>query len=272
MSLRIRRLSYALGAEVRGIDIRASLDDATVQNIRRAFLEHGILLFRGQHLTAGQHVAFSRRFGELLTNDDNLSSRHSEFPEVLVVKSKPGATSYVGEYWHTDRNHECTPPLASILRAVEIPDVGGDTMFANTYLGYDTLTDGMKKLAEGLYGIHVGGGRHNRLAGTQLVRRAAQPIVRVHPETGRKALYLTEIVDQLVGMTVEESRPLLEFLCRHTTRPQFVYRHQWQKDDLVMWDNCCVLHNALGDYDHSLIRHMERTTVMGTGAPSGYVL
>jgi len=105
-----------------------------------------------------------------------------------------------------------------------------------------------------------------------LIRQAAQPLCRIHPETGRRALYLTEIVDQIVGMTAEESKPLLQFLCRHATRPQFVYRHQWQKGDLIMWDNRCMMHNALGDYDRTQIRHMERTTVLGTGAPSGYAI
>jgi len=154
----IRRLSYALGAEITGIDIRKPIDDKMLRDVRGAFLEYGILLFRGQSLTSEQHVGFSRQFGDLLTNDDNPESRHREYPEILLVKSELSSkpSNYVGEYWHTDRVHECTPPAASLLRAVDIPEVGGDTMFANMTLAYDTLSDGMKQLIEGLHAIHIG--------------------------------------------------------------------------------------------------------------------
>ena len=151
------------------------------------------------------------------------------------------------------------------MRAVEVPDVGGDTMFANMYLAYDTLSERMKKLIAGLHGVHLPGTAQSR----RTIPPIAQPLVRVHPETGRKALYVGEKVSLLVGMTAEESRPLLQFLCRHAARPQFVYRHQWCKDDLLMWDNRCTNHIALGDFDRTQLRHMERATVNGT--PSGYV-
>jgi taurine dioxygenase len=164
--------------------------------------------------------------------------------------------------------------MGSLLRCVELPGVGGDTMFANMYLAYDSLSDGMKKTLAGLDGIHARQRKFDNLTPERAEflkrqRPVAQPAVRVHPETGRKALYLGEKVKQFVGWTPEESQPLLDFLNRHATRPQFVYRHQWQKDDLLMWDNRCTMHLAVGDFDLTQIRHMERTTIRGT--PSGYL-
>jgi taurine dioxygenase len=147
------------------------------------------------------------------------------------------------------------------------------------YLAYETLSDGMKALISDLHGIHLSGTR--KIANTESgVPRAdeqrrlnppvAQPVVRVHPETGRKALYIGEKVKRFDGMTEEESRPLIEYLVRHATRPEFVYRQQWRKDDLLAWDNRCVMHQALGDFDDTQLRHLERTTVLGT--PSGHVV
>jgi len=272
MALAIRKISYALGAEVTGIDLSKPLDDEIFDQVRRAFLEHQVLLFRGQRLTREQHIAFSRRFGELVKNQggavDNQEFNAQEFPEIYVVLSKPKPNGeiplgrYQGENWHTDRSHLPAAAHASLLRSIQIPDVGGDTMFCNMYTAYETLSDGMKKLLEGLTAVYVGGGRVNPVA-------AAHPAVRVHPDTGRKSLYVDTEVKLFVGMTAEESQPLIEFLCSHATRPQFVYRHIWQKHDLVIWDDRCLLHHALGDYDRSKVRHMERTIVRGT--PSGYV-
>jgi len=273
ISLHIRRLSYALGAELIGVDLRTPVDDATFIEIRAAFLNHCVLLFRGVALTREQHVAFSKRFGELYDNNDKADRfKHAKHPEILLgsnprVKGKP-TDQYQGEHWHTDRSFTCDPPMASLLRAVEIPDIGGDTMFANMYLAYDTLSDGMKKLIAGLHSVHVGGSAR----ATGAPPRVAQPLVRIHPETDRKALYIgafKKVIPCLVGMTEQESQPLIQFLCDHATRPRFCYRHQWRKDDLVIWDNRCLMHNALGDYDRTKVRDMERTTVMGT--PSGYV-
>jgi len=270
--LKIRKLSYVLGAEVSGVDITKSLTDETFRGIHHAFLEHSILLFRGQSLTREHHVAFSRRFGELdkndvLRNDAHIRNRDSGFPEISVNNPGPNPkpSDYSGQYWHSDRSNTCTPALASLLRGVEVPPVGGDTMFSNMYLAYESLTAGMKKLIEGLYGVHSPLKAHH----TNKSPRVAHSLVKVHPETGRKSLYIGDKVIQLVGMTVEESAPVIHFLCNHAARPQFVYRHRWRQDDLLVWDNRCTNHNAVGDYDKTQTRHMERTTVMGE--PSGYV-
>ncbi|MSQ73697.1 MAG: TauD/TfdA family dioxygenase [Betaproteobacteria bacterium] len=278
MNAKIRRLSHAMGAEVSGIDLSRPLDDETFDQIHKAFLDYGILLFRGRALTRQQHIAFSRRFGELDRQEGVVLNR-TEDPEIFLNKPELGAKApdYVGEYWHTDNAFSLKPSMASLLRAVEIPRTGGDTMFANMYLAYETLSDGMKKLIAGLHGVHYGGTRRldtstpERLAETmRLNPPVAHPIVKVHPETGRKVLYLTEKIKQFAGMSADESKPLLRFLCSHATRAQFVYRHCWLQDDLVMWDNRCMMHNAVGDYDRSRIRHMERTTLLGTQSGSVY--
>ena len=289
MALKIRRISHAIGAEVRGVDFARPIDEAAAAELRSAFLDHGILLFRGQSITREQHLAFARLFGEV---DQNKVIRRNEVPgfsEISFVMSKPTpsgepVTGYAegkfpGQDWHSDKSYVSVPAKATLLRAVVLPEVGGDTMFANGCLSYERLSDGMKKLIDGLEGIHDRDGYKNVLQDrstpeqaehTKRITRTAQPIVRVHPETGRKALYLGEtLVRQIVGMTVAESAPLLDYLKAHMTRPQFVYRHVWQKDDLLIWDNRCTMHVALGDFDRrNQLRHLEKITVIGT--PSGY--
>jgi len=278
MALQLRRLSNALGAEAMGLDL-TRLDERQFGQLNRAFLDHGILLFRGQPLTTLQHIALSRGFGELDIHESAPQDRHPAHPEVLLITNEPkpgGApsdTRYTGRVWHSDHSFTLVPALGSLLRAVEIPEVGGETMFTNMYLAYETLSDGMKKLIDGLHGIHSTARKIDDADRAADMKRrnppVAQPLVRVHPETGRKALYVGEKVKQIAGMTAEESRPLLQYLCSHATRHEYVYRHQWKKDDLVMWDNRCTMHIALADFDETQLRHMERTTVLGT--PSGHV-
>jgi len=282
MSISFRPLSYALGAEVLGADLSGQLGNEDFASIHDGFLRHGVLLFRNQHLTREQHIAFSRRFGELDRHDNLPRDRHPEYPELLMVTNepkpdgRPGDGKYTGQLWHSDMSFTLTPALGSVLRSVQVPPVGGDTMFANMTLAYEQLSPGMKRIAEGLHGIHTGQRkildltRERAEESRRLNPPVAQPVVRVHPETGRKALYIGEKVSCFVDMTEAESKPIIEYLCRHATRPQFVYRHSWQPDDMVMWDNRCTMHVALGDYEDSEPRHLERTTILGT--PSGYHL
>lgn len=282
MTISLRPLSYALGAEVQGVDLAKPLSNSEFDRIHRAFLERGILLFREQKITREQHIAFSRRFGELDTHDSLPRDRHPDYPELLLVTNIPKAngapsdSKYTGQLWHSDMSFTLAPSLGSLLRGITIPPVGGDTMFTNMYMAYDTLSDGMKKMIDGLHGIHTGSRKIVDLSADRAAEQKklnppiAQPVVRVHPETGRKALYIGEKVSCFAGMTEEESRPLIDYLVRHATRPQFVYRHQWRADDIVMWDNRCTMHVALGDYPEGEIRHLERTTIKGT--PSGYYL
>lgn len=285
MALKLRKLSYALGAEVCGVDISRPMSETEFGAIYDAFLENGILLFRGQEITREQHIDFSRRFGELDRHDALPRDRHPAHPEVLLVTNEPkpdGSPSdsrYTGRQWHSDMSFTPVPSLGSLLRAITIPEVGGDTVFANMYLAYETLSDGMKALIADLHGIQMAGTRKIADASVAVERTQeqlklnppiAQPVVRVHPETGRKALYLGDKVKRFDGLTEDESRPLIDYLNRHATRYEFVYRHQWRKDDIVVWDNRCTMHLALGDFDETQRRHLERTTVLGT--PSGYVV
>jgi taurine dioxygenase len=281
MTLQLRKLSNALGAEVRGVDLSQPLSERVFGEIHRAFLEYGVLLFRGQHLTPQQHIEFSRGFGELDTHDTLPRDRHPQHPEILMVTNRPNPdgtpsdSRYTGRKWHSDMSFTLCPALGSLLYSREIPEVGGDTMFSNMTLAYDTLSDTMKRVIADLHGIHTMGrlmpdaSAERHKLDRELNPPIAQPLVRVHPETGRKALYVGEKVELIAGMTREESRPLIEFLNRHATRPEFVYRHQWRQHDLLIWDNRCTMHIALADFDESRLRELHRTTVLGT--PSGYV-
>jgi taurine dioxygenase len=285
MALRLRKLSYALGAEVCGVNVAQPMSESTFGEIYEAFLAHGILLFRDQDITREQHIEFSRRFGALDRHDALPRDRHPDYPELLMVTNEPkpdgspSDTKYTGRQWHSDMSFTTAPSLGSLLKCYAVPEVGGDTLFANMYLAYDALSAGMKKLIADLHGIHLSGTRKLANNTTGVVRAeeqkrinppVAQPVVRTHPETGRKALYVGEKVKRFDGMTEEESAPLIDYLVRHATRPEFVYRHQWRKHDILAWDNRCVMHQALGDFDETQLRHMERTTVLGT--PSGYVV
>ena len=285
MALKLRRLSHALGAEVCGIDIARPMSETEFGDIYDAFLAYGILLFRNQNVTREQHIEFSRRFGELDRHDALPRDRHPAYPELLRVTNEPNPdgtpsdTRYTGRQWHSDMSFTPCPALGSLLRCFAVPDVGGDTLFASMYMAYETLSDGMKKLIADLHGIHMSGTRKIANTATGISRAeeqrrinppVAQPVMRVHPETGRKALYLGEKVKRFDGMTEEESRPLIDYLNCHATRPEFVYRHAWRANDIVVWDNRCTMHQALGDFDETQLRHLERTTVLGT--PSGYVV
>lgn len=284
MTLRLRPLSYPLGAEVCDIDVAAPMSESEFGAIYQAFLDHGILLFRAQDITREQHIEFSRRFGELDRHDAFPSDRHPQHPELMVVTNDPApdgtpsVSRYTGRRWHTDMSHTPAPSLGSLLRCWRVPDVGGDTLFANMYRAYETLSAGMQKLLEGLHAVHYSGDR--KLGNTAADRAhveeqlrinppVAHPVVRVHPETGRRAIYLGEKARRFEGMTEEESRPLIDYLNHHATQPVFVYRHQWRPHDIVLWDNRCTMHQALGDFDQTQSRYMERTTV--TGTPLGYV-
>lgn len=285
MAMRLRKLSYALGAEVCGVDVAKPMSESAFGEIYRAFLAHGILLFRDQDITRSQHIEFSRRFGALDRHDALPRDRHPDYPELLMVTNEPkpdgspSDTKYTGRQWHSDMSFTTAPSLGSLLKSYEVPEVGGDTLFANMYLAYDALSAGLKRMIADLHGIHLSGTRKLANETTGVIRAeeqkrinppVAQPVVRTHPETGRQALYIGEKVARFDGMTEEESAPLIDYLVRHATRPEFVYRHQWRRNDLLAWDNRCVMHQALGDFDETQLRHMERTTVLGT--PSGYVV
>ncbi|MFN4087839.1 MAG: TauD/TfdA dioxygenase family protein [Alphaproteobacteria bacterium] len=282
-ALGVRRLSNGIGAEVTGVDLSRPVDTGTVEAIRAAWHEHLVLLFRDQHdLTPERHIAFSRNFGDLDQHDSNPRYRMQEHPEILQITNrpmdgKPSGTRNTGRNWHSDLSYTRNPARGSLLWCEERPEVGGDTMFTNMYLAYETLSDKLKAFLDGLYAVHdvtlVKGIEQRDPEQVAELKRlsppVAHPVVRTHSETGRKALFVSERVRTFVGMTDEESRPILDFLCRHATRHEFVYRHQWRAHDLLMWDNRCTMHIALADFDQTKTRHMLRTSLLGE--PSGYI-
>ncbi|MFZ4760431.1 MAG: TauD/TfdA dioxygenase family protein [Burkholderiaceae bacterium] len=280
MAIELVPLSYSLGVEVRGLDLTRPVPDEDFAATRKALLDHaGLMLLRGQHLTREQHVAFSRRFGELETHDAVPLDRDRTHPEILLVDNlpRPEGQSYgkmIGHEWHSDLAPSLRPAGISFLRALRVPPVGGDTQFANMYAAFEALSPGMQKQLRSLSAVFVRGRKGVTPEWEKENRRlnppVAQPLVRVHPDTGREALYIGESARAFEGMTPAESKPLLDFLIRHATQPRFVYRHRWQAGDLLVWDNRCTIHLALGDYDPAEVRQMERTTVIGH--PSGHLV
>lgn len=290
MSITLRPLSYALGAEVTGVDISRPLDEATVLGIRDALARFHVLMFRGISMTRSEHIGFTRHFGESLYHPPtNLRDGAEADPEISSVVSmvvhEPSAAGAprAGRRgtrggWHSDLDQYPSAAALSLLRCVTLPDVGGNTMFANMHRAYDELSPGMKRLLGDLHGVYFRGQPEFDLSTPERYREArlayeasAQPVVRTHPETGRKALYVSGRTEYFVDMTEEESRPLIDYLIDFSTRPENLYRHQWEEDDLVVWDNRSVLHYAVADYDPTSYRHMERTTTMGEESGSHYL-
>ncbi len=241
MGIEVRKLSSGIGAEVAGVELARPVSDADLEAIREAWRAHLVLLFRNASLAHEQHVAFSRRFGELDTHDAIPKFRDPVHHEILPVTNQliDGRKQPVGRQWHSDLSTTLRPARASMLRCEVIPPVGGDTMFTNMYLAYETLSATMKGVIDSLWGIHdMTVARHSQGRDLSDVRKrnppVAQPMVRVHPETGRKALYVSEMTTTgIVGMSAEESRPILEFLFRHSIRPEFTYRHRWSPGEMI---------------------------------------
>ena len=274
--IEVQPLAGALGAEIAGVDLSADLGNQTFDEIHTAFLEHQVIVFREQKLTPEQQLAFGRRFGppNIYPFVDGLP----ETPEIIeILKSEQDKKNFGGA-WHSDTTYLGRPPLGTMLYAKETPTVGGDTQFANTYLAYEVLSDGMKAVLEGLVGINSAalkgaGGRAKTSGGNPDMKaanleqsdelQASHPIVRTHPETGRKSLYLNRAHTVCFeGMAEEESRPLIDYLCHHITRPEFTCRVRWAVDTLTFWDNRCVQHYAINDYPGQR-RRMHRLTIEG---------
>ena len=266
----VRPIAGALGAELHGVDLAHDLDDDAVAEIRQAWLDHLVVFFRDQTLTPAQQVAFARRLGEPM-----------EYPQLKGLPDQPLITPVMklehertnfGGVWHSDTTYLERPPMASMLYAKEIPPYGGDTEFANQYLAYETLSAGLRQTLDGLIGISsslkadASKTREDRLkaAGEEPKTLIAEhPVVRTHPETGRKALYLNiGHTTQFKGWTVKESQPLLDFLFQHQVRPEFTCRFGWQAGSLALWDNRCAMHNPINDY-HGYRRILHRITLAG---------
>ncbi len=281
MAVSIRRLAGALGAEVSGIDLAREVTDETFPPILEAFREHQVLVFRDQKLSPAAQLAFSRRFGPPIRHILE-GFRHDRHPDVFVVSNvvgedgRPKGAVYAGQYWHSDLSYVAEPAMASVLHALEVPSAGGDTMFASMYRAYETLSATMRRLLESLRAVHDYAHAYetvfSRLPGRPplteeqraKVPPVEHPVVRTHPDTGRRALFVNPgFTRRIAGMTEEESRALLDFLFAHSTRPEMVYRHRWRRGDVVLWDNRCTMHRAVADYDMTERRHMHRTTIAG---------
>ena len=283
MNIEARRLGHALGAEILGVDMREPVESNTVAAIRSIWHEYHVVALRDQNASPDDILAFARAFGNLEDHASTPHYRMEDRPELLEISTrqrngKPSETRNVGRNWHSDYAYTPNPAAASLLYCVERPPVGGDTMFCNMVHAYETLSDKMREIVDGLYSVYdinlVAGFTQRDQTKTDETRRLNPPIahsaVRVHPESGRRALYVSERVSHFHGMTPEESQPLIKFLCAHATAPENVYRHVWREGDLICWDNRTTMHVALTDFDQSQNRHMLRATLVG-GA-SGFVI
>jgi taurine dioxygenase len=259
--LSVTPLAGSLGGQVNGVDLRKPLDDETMELLRAAFLKYCVLVYPGQErLTVEEHVAFAERWGQVHYMP-TLSSRLDQHPAIVEVDYH--GRQPTTDMWHSDMTMEECPPMASLLLARVVP-AGGDTMFANQYLAYDMLSDGMKAMLADLKAVHTGTrfGKVTNLDPEKLPT-SAHPVVRTHPQTGRKALYVNEFFTiQFDGMTTDESLPLLRWLWAHCSQPNITFRHRWSVGDMVQWDNRCVQHYAIADYG-SAQRTMHRATVLG---------
>ncbi|MDN7750675.1 TauD/TfdA dioxygenase family protein [Burkholderia gladioli] len=269
----------ALGAEIVGLDLSRPIGEDDFARIHRAHLDHHVVVFRDQRITPDEHVAFSARFGPL--------QRHvlAQFalpghPEVLIVSNilengQPIGLGDAGHFWHSDLSYKEKPSLGSLLHAQELPAEGGDTLFANMHLAWDALPEALKREGEGRRAEHTYLARYAELQARSpwrpnltpeqiaQVKAVDHPIVRTHPETGRRALFVSEhFTTRIVGLPEDESRALLDELFAHSVRDEFVYRHQWREHDLVFWDNRSLMHLAAGTPDH-LRRKLYRTTIEG---------
>jgi taurine dioxygenase len=278
--IEVRKLVGALGAEISGVDLSNPLSNAASNTIHQAFLKHSVLIFRNQHLEPDELVAFSKKFGPI---ERHVLSQFAldENPDVFQIsnvknKGKPIGAIRAGQYWHSDCSYMKRPTMASILHALEIPSYGGDTMFTSMVSAYEELSDVMKQFLGGLSAVHDYTNAYDTYFSKVADRPplsdevkakvppVEHPVVRTHPETGCKALFVNPgFTRQIVGMTEEESRVLLDFLFKHAQQPNFIYRHMWAPGDLVIWDNRSTWHLAISDYDMNEQRHLHRVTVAG---------
>jgi taurine dioxygenase len=270
----VRPISGSLGAEILGIDLAAEPGHNVIAAIRQAWLEHAVVFFRDQDLPPAKFLAFAERFGEVI--EYPFVKGIEGFPKIIPIVKLEHETRNFGGIWHSDTSYLEAPPMGTMLVAREVPPRGGDTQFASATLAYEALSDGMKRMLDGLIAVNTSAKadmtstredrpriRDNAKAEAKNDYVGEHPVVRTHPETGRKALYVNVAHTlRFKDMTVQESAPLLEFLFQHQTRPEFTCRFRWEVGSLAFWDNRCVLHNPVNDY-HGYRRIMHRLTLAG---------
>ncbi|WP_149536056.1 TauD/TfdA dioxygenase family protein [Siccirubricoccus phaeus] len=270
--MQLRKLGAMVGAEIGGIDLAAPLDQGQVAEIREALAENGVVFFRDQHLTPEQHIAFAERFAAI--NINRFFRPVEGYPQIAEVRKEPGQTKNIGGGWHTDHSYDQVPALGSILLARELPEMGGDTLFASMVAAWEALSPGMRQTLSGMRAVHSSrhafgnrqreehkDGRYQNA--DQAVQDAIHPVGLKVPGTGRTALYVNpSFTLRFEGWTDEESKPLLDFLYRHAQRPEFQMRFQWREGSIAFWDNRLTWHYALNDYQGER-RLMHRVTLEG---------
>ena len=265
-------LSGSGGARIEGIDLSAPIPVDIEEEIRRAFLDHSVLVFSGQDLSPEAQITFTRIFGEVVRHPLYRSAVIPSYEEILVIEHKAGEHfNGKNDIWHSDLTFEQAPALGSVLHCKACWEGFGDTMFANQYLAYESLSTDLRRMLDGLEAEHSAGllvQRNNELDHTVQIGKpppaVRHPVVRTHPETGRKALYVNPaFTTSIVGMPASESHALLDFLYRHASEHRFIYRHRWQVGDVIMFDNRCLMHYVVLDYPAEMHRRMHRTTAGG---------
>jgi taurine dioxygenase len=275
MQYTVSNLSEHTGAEVGGIDLARPVDEAVRAHLNEVFVERSVIVFRDQHLTPQELLAAVENFGEAFPQHNSRFAL-PECPLVHYISNQdffPDGRRYIpGEGYHTDHSNAVCPPKATVLHAVSLPDRGGDTQYVNMRLAYDELPDETKLRLDGLKAVHVYQSRHStrklmELSADnreRLSEAVAHPVVRTHPESGRKAIYINPIrIEGIVGMGEAEALALVTDLLEHATQEKYQYRHRWQPGDLVMWDNRSLLHKANGDYDMNQRRYLYRIMLKG---------
>ena len=265
LPLEINPFGPVIGAEISNVDLTHALSDEQIASIHQAWLKHQVVFFRDQDLTVGQHIAFTRQFGELHIHP-NVPS-HPDYPEVLVIRADENSKRVAGHGWHTDVSCDLSPPAGSILRLTQTPEHGGgDTLFSSMYAAFDALSDHWQKFLTGLTAIHESAHVHGRYfdkSSEHAFVAAEHPVVRTHPETGRKGIYVNSaFTTRICGMKPNESRSTLDFLFRHMEHIDFQCRFNWTPHSIAMWDNRCVQHHAAWDY-YPEVRHGYRVTLAG---------
>jgi alpha-ketoglutarate-dependent taurine dioxygenase len=275
MTITVTRLTAHTGAEVRGLDLAAPVGAETARMLNHAFSTYGVLVVRGQTLSPLRMLDAVLLFGEVFPQH-NTRFALPDCPRIHYISNDdrfPDGSRYIpGSGWHTDHSNDARPPKATVLHAVTLPSTGGDTQFANMTAAYDALPEHTRQRLEGLRAVHVYQSSHSTRKLMRLPDEAKErvpnavlhPLVRTHPETGRKSIYLNPIrIEGILGLDHREALPLLDDLLAHATGADFQYRHKWEPGDLVMWDNRCLLHKANGDYDMNERRYLYRVMLKG---------
>lgn len=268
--LEIIPITPLIGAEIKNIDLKDNLTEVSVKKLRSAFLEHSVLFFRDQNLSIDEQKIFGKYFGDLHIHPARDRNGIEGHPEILYINAGPDTSRVNGDDWHSDVSCDQEPPMGSILRIFETPNNGGDTLFSSMYAAYEALSEPMKRFLDPLTAVHDGGPNYidrAKRAGIykpdKVFPANSHPIIRTHPETRKKAIYVNKIFTQTIdSVSKDESKAILEFLFQHIAKPAFQCRFKWEKNSIAFWDNRCALHHAMWDY-YPEVRRGYRVTIKG---------